>query len=625
MRPRPDNVVQVELFKENDYDLAIAHSWSQYEVIKDLQIPKVIIFHVGAKTKFASHYFRLVNLEPCYLIFNSYEDQKDWGLTASRQKVIWHGLDPNEWYENTGEIEEILVISHWLKREELITQGLITQDFSDLVGGLPVKIVGGENLAGSFEELKNYYRRYAVLLVPEAKPMPRARVEAMMSCQATVSLDCYDASRFINGKNGIISNNRKLIQEFLALFLYDAKKRRSTGKAARETARKLFHIDRFLRDWQSVLNEVGLLTSFSYSTKAIPREPKMKIFISTKLPSGGGGQVTIEQSIAGLRDKGYDANSISIDSKGIVAYLNNRLIPKDKRTSITDFLYSEKPDIFIFGDVETYNEKVMTNGLPTKWFLFNCGNLQAHPQIYRNAGQVNLHEKISKIFIRDVKLARYLKELLGEERVQILIGGCNGKELREKFGRASFKPLEEGVLISTLGKGNTRNWWKNTTSSTLIAYLIFRKYLKTRYLRLCLDNNDRAFIEANKFTGLETRGDKHLGISQSEAYRIMVESQLSLELSFSEGFPRVPNEEMNFGLPVIVSPAVCHLRENRFLAEHLMIQDPTDLMEAYEKAIRLLKDKALWEEVSQASIEFSAKYNQEYQLNSLLEGLGLEK
>jgi glycosyltransferase involved in cell wall biosynthesis len=91
-----------------------------------------------------------------------------------------------------------------------------------------------------------------------------------------------------------------------------------------------------------------------------------------------------------------------------------------------------------------------------------------------------------------------------------------------------------------------------------------------------------------------------------------------LEPGYSEGFSRACNEMMNLGVPVIQGPNAEHIYQNKFLSEHILVRDPSDIQSLVDKALALLENESLWKEVSAECIRFSSKFNIEQEVSTLV-------
>lgn len=98
---------------------------------------------------------------------------------------------------------------------------------------------------------------------------------------------------------------------------------------------------------------------------------------------------------------------------------------------------------------------------------------------------------------------------------------------------------------------------------------------------------------------------------------------LGLEMAFSDAFPRSVNECTNLGLPVIVSSVIEHVRVNSDYNELCVVQNPNDMQDAVEKALKLLLDKTAWLAASRAAMEVGSVYHAEREANIFLKEAGL--
>jgi hypothetical protein len=79
------------------------------------------------------------------------------------------------------------------------------------------------------------------------------------------------------------------------------------------------------------------------------------------------------------------------------------------------------------------------------------------------------------------------------------------------------------------------------------------------------------------------------------------------------------------GVPVLQSPDSDWLFDEPFLAEHLVIKNPNDADEAATKAFNLLENQSLWNEVSDAVVEFYSNFTVKSEVDVLLEHLNLKQ
>jgi len=296
-RPIPNNVKLVsrnQVTKEfvESHDVAIIRNYKQFCLLRECKLPKIIVMHCS-KTGQGDREFNSENLEDCIVIFNSHKDRVRWNLDCPSQYVVWHGFDPNEWPTSERSIGRLLTIGRLIAERPRICGYKVITEFEK--SGIPLKVVGDNpalNIVAptSFEEFKLFHRTYAAYLNPTlVSPMPRARGEAMMSGLPIITTDMYDEELFIeNGVNGFRSNSIDQLKEYAALVLADKGLQAELAKNARSTAIEMFHIDRFLKQWQDIITQATNKTiNIPVAVKSKPR-----VFITKKDSSAGGGTVS---------------------------------------------------------------------------------------------------------------------------------------------------------------------------------------------------------------------------------------------------------------------------------------------------------------------------------------------
>jgi hypothetical protein len=201
-----------------------------------------------------------------YVIMNSKTASKQWGFGTP----IWHGIDPDEWYDLPKEPRVVTMISpggldkyydrEFLQaiRESLWDEGIqhchITVDWA----------------SKNWEEYKQFLGRSLVYINPtKESPMPRSRTEAMISGCCVLTTPFQDADEFIvNGKNGYLIGvpedykneyatlrNPYNVAELVKELILDYDKAIEIGQAGKKTALETFNWDRYHEDWMKFLDE----------------------------------------------------------------------------------------------------------------------------------------------------------------------------------------------------------------------------------------------------------------------------------------------------------------------------------------------------------------------------------
>ena len=225
------------------------------------------------------------------MVVNSFKAREQWGWG----KVIWHGLNPDDWLDLPKEPRSVSMIStagldYYYGRDFLNSMmNRLSEDFrlkhtwishpgswtiydSDLLGK-----------EGGFTAYRNELGRSMVFFNPTREsPMPRSRTEAMFSGCCIVTTPHHDANKFINldvssfwkesegikefiakvdeyifteGVNGIIiPENPLAVAALINHLVYDIPETTvKIGQCGKETAKKLFNQKRYNDDWTELL------------------------------------------------------------------------------------------------------------------------------------------------------------------------------------------------------------------------------------------------------------------------------------------------------------------------------------------------------------------------------------
>jgi glycosyltransferase involved in cell wall biosynthesis len=625
-RPIPSNVtfldrsaLSVSLVEQ--YDIAIIHNYKQFQLLRDCNIPKIIVMHCSKQGQ-GDVEFTTEDLGKYLIVFNSYKDKERWNLSCPRQHVILHGFDPSEWPVSDRSINRIFTVGRRIAERDNICGYRIIQELER--SNIPVKIVGdnptiGIQSPGDFDEFRRYHSKYAVYLNPTLRsPMPRGRGEAMMCGIPVITTNFYDEELFIeNGVNGFYSNNIQQIKEYAALLLADKNLQAEMARNIYKTALEKFHISRFLVEWKKVIAEIAQVDTSSIS---VTRPGAPKIYVTRKDSSAGGGTITSNNVMKGLKEHGYEVKCLDINSKGWVAFVDDKKLPASSAREWPNFIKDNPCDVIVFDDIERY--RLCKEHLDPSCRVLLCilGNPQVHESCWCEEGVLNLDDpnnKVEKILCRPI-YAQYLSSLFGADKVISWIGGCNGEEMRKQYGTAKYKHPRDGALIISAHRGT--DWWKNPTTAVLAAYGLYKRYPEMIYFKPSGSDVETKLLK-NIVFDIQYGGTAKQGMNRYDLLKIMACSQLAIEPGYSEGFSRASNEIMNLGVPIIQGPNAEHIFENTFLTEHLITRNPSNIQEVITKAIALLENEELWNAVSLECIRFSSKFNVEQEVKTLIEAL----
>jgi glycosyltransferase involved in cell wall biosynthesis len=193
-------------------------------------------------------------------------EQWGWAKDDPTVRVIHHGVDTNTFSPNDMLVDKkshlLSVVNDWINRDwccgyklwQKVSENLPTQ----VVGATP----GLSEPAKSIHELVLRYREAQVFLNTSLiSPVPTALLEAMScGCAVVSTATCMIPEVITHGVNGFISNDASELAGYCRMLLDDAELCRKVGEQARQSIVERFSMDRFVRDWNSILNEAASIT-----------------------------------------------------------------------------------------------------------------------------------------------------------------------------------------------------------------------------------------------------------------------------------------------------------------------------------------------------------------------------
>jgi hypothetical protein len=182
-----------------------------------------------------------------------------WDCGATPTRVIEHGIpDPGERY--TGELPRCAVVINEAPRRGRVTGTDLLPRFAEAapidIFGMGSEPLGGDDLpqARLHDEMA---RRRAYLHPVRWTSLGLSLIEAMYLGMPVVALCTTEVAEAVPREAGFVSNRIDRLQRGLRELIADPEQARETGRAARVAAQERFGIDRFLGDWDALLEEVA--------------------------------------------------------------------------------------------------------------------------------------------------------------------------------------------------------------------------------------------------------------------------------------------------------------------------------------------------------------------------------
>lgn len=264
--PFGPNVTEVDFndIRNTRFDLVLFQTdknylVDQYEVLSDEQrkLPRIFLKH-DAPPGFDK---KLVVEDPDVLVVHvTHFNRLMWDNNGLETRMIMHGVTDNG-YKWKGMCERgIVVINNLTPRGRMLGADL----FSTFREQLPIDIIGmgTEDLGGRevlHPLLTDFITDYRFFLNPiRYSSFPLSLCEAMMAGMPVVALATTELPMIIkDGVNGFIHNDPDVLTSKMKMLLNDLELAKDMSLNARETALREFGIERFIKDWNNVFDEVS--------------------------------------------------------------------------------------------------------------------------------------------------------------------------------------------------------------------------------------------------------------------------------------------------------------------------------------------------------------------------------
>ena len=276
-RPVPDNcrlVTEEEAgvnLKAGAYDRIIAHNIGDLLSVREVDTPKVLVFHNKLTTEIAlsrnpvakSEYFDQAShlfdqARNLRLVFVSQAKQEDWGFDGD---VILPGIDPDDYGSYSGEEERVLRVGNGFPERDVMlghsVQEKVTQGLPSTILGLN-PLIPHSRIPKDWDEFRAFLRSHRVYLNTTMEPYEDgynlAMLEAMATGMPVVSAH-NSTSPIENGVSGYVSRDEAELRVALETLLKDRPLAASMGIRARELVLDRFPIHAFLDSWRIVLGD----------------------------------------------------------------------------------------------------------------------------------------------------------------------------------------------------------------------------------------------------------------------------------------------------------------------------------------------------------------------------------
>ena len=222
-------------------------------------VPAVYVEHNAPQGRIADMRHPAADRPDLLLVHVTHFNALFWDAGSTPTRVVEHGIvDPGHRY--TGELPRTAVVINEARRRARVTGTDLLERFAaaaplDLFGMDAGSLGGIEDLPQ--DDLHDELARRRVYLHPiRWTSLGLSLIEAMHLGLPVVALATTEAVEAVPGAAGVVSTRVDRLAEGVRHFLRDPEAARDAGLAARAHALERFGLERFLSDWDDLLEEV---------------------------------------------------------------------------------------------------------------------------------------------------------------------------------------------------------------------------------------------------------------------------------------------------------------------------------------------------------------------------------
>jgi Glycosyl transferases group 1 len=225
-------------------------------------VPAVYVEHNAPQGRIADMRHSTSDRDDVLLVHVTHFNALFWDSGCTRTRVIEHGVvDPGERY--SGELARAAAVINEAPRRGRVTGTDLLARFAD---GAPIDLFGidGANVAAPvafagdlpYEPLHDQMARRRVYVHPiRWTSLGLSLLEAMHLGMPVVALGTTEVREAVSPAAGAVSTSVDALVDALGRLVADPDEARERGRAARAAALERYGLERFLADWDALLEE----------------------------------------------------------------------------------------------------------------------------------------------------------------------------------------------------------------------------------------------------------------------------------------------------------------------------------------------------------------------------------
>jgi glycosyltransferase involved in cell wall biosynthesis len=263
----PDSVSELppEALRDEEFDVVILQRPHELDRLVpawlgDRAIPAIYVEHNAPQGRIAEMRHPAADRADLVLVHVTHFNALFWDAGATPTRVIEHGIvDPGHRY--TGELPRAAVVINEARRRARVTGTDLLDRFSeaaplDLFGMDAASLGGIEDLPQ--RDLHGEMARRRVYLHPiRWTSLGLSLLEAMHLGMPVVALGTTETHEAVPAQAGLVSTQLDVLAREMRRLIDEPDEARERGNAARTAALERYSLERFLADWDELLEEAA--------------------------------------------------------------------------------------------------------------------------------------------------------------------------------------------------------------------------------------------------------------------------------------------------------------------------------------------------------------------------------
>jgi hypothetical protein len=257
-----------ERLRDEDFDVVVLQRPHELEHLAEewlgrrpgRDVPAVYVEHNAPQGRIADMRHPAADRPDLLLVHVTHFNALFWDAGSTPTRVVEHGIvDPGHRY--TGELPRTAVVIHEARRRARVTGTDLLERFAaaaplDLFGMDAGSLGGIEDLPQ--DDLHDELARRRVYLHPiRWTSLGLSLIEAMHLGMPVVALGTTEAHEAVPDDAGAVSTRIDVLESTIRRLMADPEEARARGRAARHAALERYGLERFLADWDDVLEAVA--------------------------------------------------------------------------------------------------------------------------------------------------------------------------------------------------------------------------------------------------------------------------------------------------------------------------------------------------------------------------------